>query len=217
MNRRQALVLFVVFAALVGAVLLAVFVPGDNVTRLLGVGGFVVAAGKAAFDIWDKAQERKKRDEEKAEKVRATLIIGGGGYHGMDFKVELYNHGSTRVAIKQVALCGKFRGHNFAIALAIPDSESMLRYNFNREPLDIDLFPKRVNLEPKEHAVFYLWHLLHLPDSPTPFGVKDLVGLGADSFRVVVESFNGELSRITGSEIHKAIYLQLPKDQPATV
>lgn len=217
MNRRQAVVLVVGFASLVGAVLLAVFVPGENVTRLIAVGGFLVTLGKAGYDIWEKAQERRKKEEEKAEKVRATLILGGGGYNGMDLKVELFNHGTTRVAIKQVALCGVFKGHDFSFPLAMPDADSLHRLTFYREQLDISIHPTRVTLEPKEHADFYLSSLLHLAGDPTRFGVKDFVGLEAGSFWVVVESFNGELKRIDGAEIQDAIRRQLPKDQPAPV
>ncbi|MCI0701462.1 MAG: hypothetical protein L0241_10310, partial [Planctomycetia bacterium] len=68
MSKRTLVALTVLGITLItGVILVAVYVPGDNITRGLAVLGFIVAVGKTGYDIWDKERERRKKATDSIE------------------------------------------------------------------------------------------------------------------------------------------------------
>lgn len=80
----------------VGVLGVAAFVPGDVVSRIIGVSGFIVAAGKVGYDIWEKAAEKRKKHEAATKPIqfqvqspRVTYQRHNPGYGNEDTNKEM--------------------------------------------------------------------------------------------------------------------------------
>ena len=85
MSKRVLIGLSVLGVALIAAVILvAVYVPGDNITRGLAVLGFLIALGKTGYDIWEKERERRKKLEAANSPVELKVHDVFFRYRGRD-------------------------------------------------------------------------------------------------------------------------------------
>jgi len=88
-------------------VAVAVFLPGDAVTRALVVIGYILAAIKTMYDIWEKERERKKKTEDGNEQLSLTPTFRWHDVGSRVVGVEAYNSGKVPVAIRSAALVVK--------------------------------------------------------------------------------------------------------------
>ena len=91
MSNRTRLIIVAIAAAAVVVVPLAFLIPGETGTRLVAALAFVVALGKAAYDVWDKERERTKNADESRENVKAIAKYGYWDSTGEELGVLLYN------------------------------------------------------------------------------------------------------------------------------
>ncbi len=165
---------------------------------------FVVSMIKSAYDVWDKERERQKKEDDKKECIRATLKFGSHIVSEPDLIVELYNDGSTTVAIKSVKLVVNTEsGQQAAEMLAF--GELRTRYDMNGTPSQDREFVTCVKLEPKDHTRFSTL------GNTGVFKHDELFKLPTENLTVVVESFNGEVARLEGSKIQEILKQHLDR------
>jgi hypothetical protein len=150
----------------------------------------LIALGKAAYDIWKKEGESKER-------VKATPGVTSCDSVEV-VGVELYNPESTPAAIKRVALVVKTETGELSEALPSESEAAKLDNNYFQEASTLPESVSRLKLGPKEHARFHL-------DRHTERTVGWLLKQPAGNFWIVVESFRGEVARVSGKQIQVAI------------
>lgn len=190
--KRNTLILLAAPAAAVvlAGVGIAVWVERDDLTKQLAVfaavvalGGLVVNYGKAAYDVWDKERERRKKEADAQERVTATPVFTWHDTAESVVCVDLYNVGAATVHIKRAALVVRdAAGVEAAEVLCVGDG-----------------FDPRCKLGPKDHARF------RSTTGDKRFGGVALAKLPPPDLWIVVESFVGEVARVRGEDIQAAI------------
>ncbi|MFO0799546.1 MAG: hypothetical protein U0804_18915 [Gemmataceae bacterium] len=192
----------------------ALLVDPYDLTRQISVFGGVVAVfallgnlGKIGYDIWDKERDRKKKDEDKKEKLKATALYSPPvsklrySSPGIDpdgvcvVGVKIYNEGSAPVHVKSVRLvCREGTTHFEPVPLYV---EAGKTESFT------------CLIEPKHFADFYTVGLTTRVKGST------LGGILADDFRIEVETFgtDGVLVTVPGT----AILYEVGKMNPAAL
>jgi hypothetical protein len=165
-------------------------VPGEGVTRLIAVFALLVAAVKTIYDIWKKERETK-------ELVKATPAFRE--YDTAEIVgVELYNAGTSPMAIKRVALVVKTDTGKLSEFMPSESEAVRLENCYFQEASTLPESVSRFELGPKKHARFHL-------DRHTELTIDWLLKQPADTFCIVVESFMGEVARVLGKDIQAAI------------
>lgn len=203
MNRRQALGLFGAFAALVIIVVLAawLFGEGDRTRQLAIVGVGLGSAGalKHLHDIWEKAQERKKKADESAEKVIGKPLYDVLMIAERTPGVELYNAGKIPVPIKRVFLCIEAEGKSRRwIMHTLGGMET--RYRPDGTPTVERQYPESARLEPGDPAVEF--YLQFMPDC---MKLQQLMELPPEQLSIRVESNQGIVAEVKGADIQDYI------------
>jgi hypothetical protein len=169
---------------------------GDWVTRIIAVVGFAVTAGKVAYDIWDKERDRKKKADEKKEKVR-TFALCKRQQGGFNLSVDIYNDGAAKIHIRNVYLAFTENGFKNQYQLvADPPRPAVTSVTFSPSAhlRTFTSIPKLTSweLDTKGKVLFYLNTSQHLP---APGVCPDL--------RIVIESYQGEVAVVPESEWNK--------------
>lgn len=155
--------------------------------------GICLTAIKTAIEQWEKLRERRKKDDDNREVLAATpefrtYLIG----HRL-IGVELYNSGKVPVAVKRVSLV--IAGHA-PLSMVCTDKRKTVVVNGTPQELPEHLY--RVRIEPKDYVRFHI-------DSLSGLDPKAVLELPAEALHIVVDSFQGEVARVTGNEIQEAI------------
>ncbi len=179
---------------LIAVVTVAVLVPGDSVTRSLIVVGYLIGFAKTAYDIWDKERERGKKAEDSKEKVQATAICRDHPNDSDEINIgtEIYNQGAF-VNIRSVTLTARSSTGVVNEFSLVTNEREVKTDDFVYE----SQFDKGAKIDPKHNVRFFL-------NGKTPsWGY--FTSLPPENLWISVLSFNGEVARITGDQIHKAI------------
>lgn len=150
---------------------------GDAVTRTIAVLGFALTMGKAAYDIYDKERERKKKAEEGRERIKAIMKYGLWDSSGLDLGVVIYNEGTSPVHIESV-ICH----------FGSEQAEFSTTYHHQRTKL----------IGPKDKANFTFKSLGNNVSNRISELPKETVWL-------VISSYQGEICRVEGEEILKVL------------
>jgi hypothetical protein len=194
----------VISIVLVG-ILVARIVDKHDVTRQVAVYsgvvstlGLLASAGKVIYDVWDKERDRKKKDEEKKERVKVAVVLDIEHLPGFTFNVDVYNDGPQPIAIKRVAYIITVDGENHENILVSKTAPQPKIFD-GITVYERDLDPRPV-IDYKQHKTFYLSVNRWVLDA------ERLDKVPADQFNIVVDSFaTEELARISGDEIKKVI------------
>ena len=162
---------------------LAFLIPGETGTRLVATLAFVVALGKAAYDVWDKERDRTKKAEETRERVKATAKYGYWDSTGEELGVLLYNESSNTPVHIQSVVC-----HYRPPSSQTVESLELFSLNHKTEEL---LLPK--------HATKFRDGGFHGPV------LKLLASLPEDCVWISVTSYQGEVCRVEGREIQAVL------------
>jgi hypothetical protein len=171
----------------------------EDPTRRIAIFGAAVAFGslivnylKTAYDLWDKERERKKKDGEGKERIKATVLLkrtyfkNGPSFH---IGVTLYNEGNRPVNIKRV--CLKFDGGEIPLLA----NESLRQLGI----LCIDESELNRKLEPKDHHDFHV----HRDNINHPDDIAII--RGEVQVTIVAESHEGEVAQISTDTIVDAL------------
>jgi hypothetical protein len=190
MSNRTRLVIVAAVAAVIVVVPLAFLIPGQTGTQLVATLAFVVALGKATYDVWDKERERTKKSDETREKVKAIARFGHWDSTGQELGVLLYNESSvTPVHIRSVVCHYK---------TANGQTEQSLELS-NLKHRTEELLPPKYATKFRDGGF------------KTPI-LKMLAALPDDQLWISVTSYQGEVCRVDGSEI-KAVLNSPPTNQ----
>lgn len=179
-----------VAAVVLAGIGIAVWVEHDDLTKQLAVfavvvalGSFLVNYGKAAYDVWDKERERRKKEADAQERILATPVFTWHDTAESVVCVDLYNAGAAVVHIKRAALVVRDATGGEAVEVLCAG----------------DGFDPRCKLGPKDHARF------RSITSDKRFAGVALAKLPPTDLWIVVESFVGEVARVRGEDVQAAI------------
>jgi hypothetical protein len=179
-------------AAFIGLVVVAVvpawLIAGENYTLLIAIYAAIVATVsgftrmlKDAKDMVDKAREERKKEEEKQERVLATVDFKPYDTDTPHLGVELFNDGSRPVTIKRVVMVLKNdAGEKTDRFVMLPN------------------YQEQVKLEPGTPTEFF-------SHGRKEFKPQTMKELPPEAFWIVVESYKGEVARVEGPAILEAI------------
>lgn len=181
---------------LLGVILVAWLVPGENVTRGLIVASFLLTLLKAAYDVLDKVQERRRKEAESKERVKASPTFNKPACGKMETTevvgAELYNEGAALVNIKRVQV---------VVASETGNSESHNLVSF--EPWPVPGAPwshPAKKIGPREVVRFHL-----PPSADRRFQAEALLTLAPENLCILIESYGGEVARVPGEQIQATI------------
>ena len=181
-------------ALLAGVISVAVFVPGENVTRVLAVLGFIVALGKTAYDVWEKERERRKKKEDNVEKLRVAPTLQS---HDADIEtlgLRVHNAGKSAVSIHRVQLIYRRDGVEQAVTL---HTHADVRRQSLRG-LDTTC-----RLEPQEHVDFFL--AVTAADAGGFVLPQQLANWPAEDFWMTIETLSGAKEIVPGEHFLKLL------------
>ena len=185
MFTRTRLFIGAIVLAVIAVLVVGFVVHGDMTTRIIALLGFLFAAAKIAYDVYDQERERQNKAEENREKVKVIPKYARWDHTTPVLGVVIYNDGSTPVHIRSVVFHFRVGGEEKTTWLSDYESQpggllerkDKAKYRDAGEMIDGNI---QVDYEP----------LLALPESDV---------------WIVVTSYQGEIARVTGDEILRVL------------
>ncbi|MCE9561533.1 MAG: hypothetical protein K8U57_05715 [Planctomycetes bacterium] len=160
---------------------------------------FVVTFSKAWHDVFDKEQERKKKENDSQEKILVTARFAPAGTTEVVVGVELYNNGKVPIHIKRASLIVKANGIELSEEMESLNGEMQETVCGPRgQTISSPVSASNRLIEPYQSAQFHLGCF-------TECSGDWLLSQPADNIHILVESFLGVVGRVNGKEIHAAI------------
>jgi hypothetical protein len=76
----------------------------ESVSPVISMFAVLVTLSKGVYDVLDKEAEKRKKSEDKKEKILTKLNFGYARYERQDIVLSIYNDGSTPLDIREVRL-----------------------------------------------------------------------------------------------------------------
>lgn len=167
--------------------------------------GFLISYAKFVYDIRDKEQDRSKKNAEKLESIRASVIYIADQKGDMKIGLELYNFGMTDVNIKHVILYVTKDGIQQCAEMSFPTDEIKIRMAGSLQFKETVTL-KNLVLGVKDFVRFWV-SPTYTKDQSAIVLLKSesLVAMPPECLWMVAESFVGPVARIDGSDIVEAI------------
>jgi hypothetical protein len=173
----------------------AFFLQAESVSRLVFVFSFLTF-GKAVYDLCKKEGEDKERVRASPE-LASLKPVSSYDPPSDALGVELYNAGRNPVSIKRVALVVRTDAGKVQEFMPCED-EAARSDRYFQEASTLPECVSRLEIGPNKHARFHL-------DRHTEWTVGRLLEQPGHSFWIVIESFIGEVARISGNEVQAAL------------
>jgi hypothetical protein len=200
---RATLWLFVAFAGLVAiAVGAAWWFADDDPTRRIAIFAAVVASAgglKNLYDIWDKMQEKRKKADESAERIKAVPLFDSFMTASPTVGVEIHNEGKVPVPIRRVALVIKTEAGEAGYPMVTTGDMETRHYPDGR-PYSDRQYLNQAKLDPADPSVEFF--VQFMPKDARP---NQLAAMSPENLWIRVESNKGVVARVEGAEIQAVI------------